>query len=59
MVSLNGFYEANKDLGVEEHEVELNLSDDLFDENGFVKPGVDWGKTYDAQLEGNENFTEE
>lgn len=28
-----------------ERDIGLNLPDDLFDENGFVKPDVDWGTT--------------
>ena len=60
MVTIGGFYPENKELGVEEHEIGLNLSDDLFDENGFVKPDVeDWGKTFDPILASNPNFSEE
>lgn len=59
MVTIGGFYPEDKERGVEEHEVGIVLSDDIFDEKGYVKPNVDWGKTYDPVLADNPNFTEE
>ena len=60
MITIGGFYPENKELEVEEHEIGLDLSDDLFDERGFVKADVeDWGKTFDPILASNPNFSEE
>lgn len=47
MVTIGGFVPENKILGIQEHEVPIIFNDDLFDDDGFIKPGVDWGKSYD------------
>lgn len=49
MVTIGGFVPENKTAGIQEHEVPIILSDDLFDEDGFIIPGVDWGESYDEQ----------
>lgn len=43
MVTIGGYFE--KTIGDREYEAEvnLNLSEDLFDENGYVRENVDWG----------------
>ena len=47
MVTIGGFYPEDKNRGIQEHEVPIILSDELFDENGFIKDGVNWGQSYD------------
>lgn len=47
MVTIGGFMPKDESTGVEEHEVAIIFPDGVFDDNGFVIPGVDWGKSYD------------
>ena len=60
MLIIPGFFPEKEINGIQipEHEISLSIPNEVFDEKGFVIPGVDWGTTVDPVLV-EKGFTEE
>jgi hypothetical protein len=50
MIIIPGYHFGDEALGIDKHEISLNIPDEVFDEEGFVIPGVEWGKTFDETI---------